>query len=185
MRRFAPPIAWHVHTGSSLARVPKRVACSINCLDELTFDGDNAASPAPPRTTSVSVLLFVTRCHNGRMASAIPQRIEPEGSSWLTHWRCGSASDKISLVGSLATAVWLTVRWHQGIEPAFSPFPWLRVTGFWVLVIAQLWRWPMSEKIAPVLTELGLRRTRSHKAYVAASDSLQPETDVRSRRGMG
>ena len=115
----------------------------------------------------------------------MPPRIEPEGSSWLTHWRRGSLVDKLLLVGSFATAVWLTVRLHQGIEPAFPPFPWLRVMGIWVLVIAQLWRWPMSEKIAPVLTELGLKHTRSHKAHVAASDSLQPETDVRSRRGVG
>ena len=81
-------------------------------------------------------------------------------------------------------AVWLTVRLHQGSEP-FWETRWLRPTGWWVAVIAQLWRWPPSKRIAPVLTELGLRRTRSHKVYVAASDSLQPETDVRRRRGVG
>lgn len=121
-------------------------------------------------------------CHNGRMASDMQPRIEPERSAWLTHWRRGNLGDKISLVLSFAIAVWLTIRWHQGIESGFSAYPWLRATVWWGAVVAQLWRWPMSEKIPPVLTELGLRRGRSHKAYVAGSGSLQPETDVRRRR---
>ena len=109
-------------------------------------------------------------------------RIEPEGLGWLTQWRRGSAGDKISLVLLVAMAVWQTIRWQQGVESGSSTLPWLRAMIWWGGVLLHLWRWPPSEKIAPVLTELGLRRTRSHGAFVAASDSLKPETDVRRRR---
>ena len=112
----------------------------------------------------------------------MPPRIEPEGSSWLIHWRRGSAGDKVSLVLLFALTVWLTIEWREEMDSAVA---WMRVTLAWVSMACYCQRWPPSEKIVPVLIELGLRRTRGHQPLVAAPDSLEPETNVSGRRGVG
>ena len=109
----------------------------------------------------------------------MPPRIEPEGSTWVTHWRRSSALDKIGLGTLLAVAAILTIQWFRDAESA------VRVMLAWSSAAFYWWRWPPSEKIAPALTELRLRRTRSHRSFVVASDSLEPETDVRGRSGVG